>query len=269
MISEVKSYYNDYANFEWDRLNNPYTNIEFNSTLFLIDKYFPKSGHILDIGSGPGRYSIELLKRDYTVSLLDLSDKELDIAREKIDSLGLKANGYYPNSALELDKFDDESFDSLLVLGPMYHLHDEADRAKVLDDSYRILKPGGHAIIAYINTWGVMKSCITESPEVFDTHKIFDDYLDGNLKLSSDEGFTACYFTTPVIAEKEIRDSKFTFVSKAGAESFLAGMHMPTKKLYSDNEELYRLYVEKAVHFCEKPQFADTTEHLLFVVKKD
>lgn len=268
MISDVKSYYNDNADYEWDRLNNPYTSIEFKSTLFLIDKYFSSTGKILDIGSGPGRYSIELLKRDYSVTLLDLSDKELDIAKSKIDSLGLKADGYHANSALELDKFDDETFDNLLVLGPMYHLHDEDDRMKVLDDSYRILKPGGHAIIAYINSWGVVKSAITETPELFSTIEKFDHYIDGNIKLSANEGFTACYFTTPIIAEKEIKSSKFQLITKAGAESFLAGMHIPTKNLYNENSDLYKLYVSKAAEYCEKPQFADTTEHLLFVVQK-
>lgn len=268
MIEDVKSYYNNNADGEWDRLGNPYSNIEFNSTLYLIDKYFPKKGKILDIGSGPGRYSIELLKKDYSVSLLDLSDKELDIAKQKIDSLGLKADGYHANSALELDKFEDESFDSLLVLGPMYHLHDEADRKKVLDDSFRILKPGGRAIIAYINTWGVLKSAITETPELFDSEDKFDAYFQNSQKLSVDEGFTACYFANPVAAEKEIRNSKFTYISKAGAESFLAGMHLATIDLHKKNKEIYNLYVTKAAQYCEKPQFADTTEHLLFVVEK-
>ena len=83
MVDKVKEHYDKTAETEWNRLNNPYSRIEYNSTLYLIEKYFPKTGQIIDMGSGPGRYSLELLKRGYQVSLLDLSINELEIAKEQ------------------------------------------------------------------------------------------------------------------------------------------------------------------------------------------
>jgi S-adenosylmethionine-dependent methyltransferase len=77
MSEVVKKYYDQNAGDEWERLNHPYSRVEFESTMHLIGKYLPESGRVCDIGCGPGRYSIELLKRGYDVTLFELSQKEL------------------------------------------------------------------------------------------------------------------------------------------------------------------------------------------------
>ncbi len=268
MISEVRKYYDENAEFEWQRLNNPYSRVEFCSTLHLIEKYFPKSGEIIDIGSGPGRYSLELLKRGYEVSLLDLSKNELDIAKRKIEEANLTAENYYCKSALELEFLADESFDGLLLMGPLYHLHSTEERSKVLSDSYRILKKNGVALISYINTWGVLKASVGEFPDSFKDIEHFDRYRDGDLKFSPEESFTSTYFTTPPLALDEIRKAGFEIVSYAGAESFLSGLSIQMKNLYLYMPEVYENYLKKAVEFCELPQYRDTTEHLHVIVKK-
>ena len=60
MTQFVRDFYNTNAAREWGRLDLPLCKIEFASTLWLIDHYFPKHRRICDIGGGPGRYSIEL-----------------------------------------------------------------------------------------------------------------------------------------------------------------------------------------------------------------
>ena len=53
---------------------------------------FNKSVRILDIGCGTGRHSIELTKRGYKVTGIDLSDSLLAKAREKAEKQGLKVD---------------------------------------------------------------------------------------------------------------------------------------------------------------------------------
>src|SRR3989442_1617405 len=91
MNQVVRDFYNSNADAEWERLDLPLCRIEFLSTLHLIDTYFPKQGRVCDLGSGPGRYSIELIRRGYAVTLLDLSDDEIQMARAQLDKLELSA----------------------------------------------------------------------------------------------------------------------------------------------------------------------------------
>ncbi len=49
----------------------------------------------MDIGSGSGRYSLELLKKGYQVELLHLSHEELNITKSNICEAGLVADAYH------------------------------------------------------------------------------------------------------------------------------------------------------------------------------
>nr|WP_307990709.1 class I SAM-dependent methyltransferase [uncultured Niameybacter sp.] len=264
----VKDYYDSMSEKELLRLANPYSNIEYETTLYLINKYFSKEGKILDIGCGPGRYSLALLERGYKVSLLDLSQNELDIAKKKITEKGYEAEGYYCQSAMELDGFEDNSFDGILVMGPMYHLHGKENRRHVLEEVKRILKPGGKALIAYINMWGVLKASVYEFPTAFEKEQHFYEPEQGDVEFSQEQAFTRSYFTTPPHALEAIEEAGFKLVSYAGAESFLSGLMLETKNLATYIPDTYKLYVKKACEYCELPQYRDATEHLNIIVEK-
>jgi len=51
---------------------------------------YDRSLKIMDIGCGTGRHTIELTKRGYFVTGIDLSESQLDKAREKAEKLDLK-----------------------------------------------------------------------------------------------------------------------------------------------------------------------------------
>jgi len=147
MSEIVKSYYDNNSEAEWNRLNNPYRNIEFLSTIYLIDKYFPKGGAVCDIGSGPGRYSIELLKKGFKATLFELSNNELELAKKKINEAGLRAEAYICESAVNLNILENEKYDGILLMGPMYHLNNAKDRHRVLGETLRILKKAEFALL--------------------------------------------------------------------------------------------------------------------------
>ena len=101
MSKFVQDYYNNHATPEWERLDKAEFKIEFASTVHLIQKYFPKQGRVCDIGGGPGHYTIELAKRDYQVTLFDISEEEIGLARMQLEGSKVKAQQLI-NSSLEM-----------------------------------------------------------------------------------------------------------------------------------------------------------------------
>lgn len=267
MRDKVKDYYNDNFEREWERLNNPYSAIEFNSTMYLIDKYFPKEGNICDIGSGPGRYSIELLKKGYDVTLFELSDKELKLAKERIESLGLSAEEYICENALNLHLLESYKYDAILLMGPMYHILDKSNRDKILKEAYRILKKGGVAIIAYFNSWGILKAGVTEFSDTFEKIENIYSYFNEQ-KCGEEESFTNVYTSTPEKALEEVKKAIFNVLSYAGAEGFLSGIGDRINKLANENELAYNNLIKVCAETCEYKQYRDATEHLHIVVRK-
>jgi len=60
---------------------------------FLVDELsLEPGGSILDIGCGTGRHSIELARRSYAVTGLDMSSEMLPIASNAARSAGVKVN---------------------------------------------------------------------------------------------------------------------------------------------------------------------------------
>jgi ubiquinone/menaquinone biosynthesis C-methylase UbiE len=120
MPQDVQRFYGNQPLTEWNRLETPYSRLEFLSTIRLIEKYFPRSGKVIDIGGEPGRYAIELLRRGYEVTLLDLVEEHLQIAKQQLDLLRLAANDIVQGDAQDLSRFTDNSFDAGLMMGPLY-----------------------------------------------------------------------------------------------------------------------------------------------------
>ena len=98
------------------------------------------------------------------MTALELVKYNLGILKQK--GSNVKA---YQGTALNLKRFEDESFDLTLVFGPMYHLYTEEDKVKALKEAKRVLKDDGVMLVAYcmneysILTYGFKENHILES----------------------------------------------------------------------------------------------------------
>jgi len=266
----VREFYNRNPAYEWERLERPYTHLEYVTTMHLVDKYFPKSGAVVDIGSGPGRYSIAMMERGYEVVLVDLSERLLEVAQREIVTRGLHARGIFQGDACNLHFLNDARFDAAFLMGPMYHLIRREDRLMALAELRRVLKPGGVAVVAYLNSWGIIRSLLTEVPEYYRskdailalTREFINEARPGG-------GFTEAYFTVPPKALEELREAAFAVLSYAGAESYASGCIEPLARMKQENSAAYRNVLETAAMLSEESPWRDSTEHIHFVVKKE
>ena len=141
--SRVREYYARFGEREWLRLCNADDGaIEFAITCHTLETLLPGSGRVLDLGGGPGRYTIWLAERGYRVVLADLSPALLEIAKEKIAQSGVASNveSVTVADARDLSRWPDDSFDAVLSLGPFYHLPEPSDRKSAAAEMVRVLK---------------------------------------------------------------------------------------------------------------------------------
>lgn len=269
MSKDVRDYYEGHAQQEWERLETVRGRTEFASTLFLIDKYFPKQGRVCDIGGGPGRYTLELARRGYRVSLLDLSAQEVELARTRLEQAGLQAEQLLSGDARDLGRLNTQGFDAALLMGPMYHLVDANDRVTALHELKRVLKPGGVSIIAYLNSWGLIRTGVVDFPHWYEDIEVLRGMQDEHsFDAKSMSGFTECYWSTPEAALREIEGAGLQVLSRGGAEGFSAGMEPLLERLQQENPAAYANLVQVAAETCELPQYRDATAHLHIVAQK-
>ncbi|MBV9017975.1 MAG: methyltransferase domain-containing protein, partial [Alphaproteobacteria bacterium] len=222
-MNPVREFYQD-AQREWDRLDLPLCRIEFASTLALIDQYFTEGMAVLDVGGGPGRYTIELITRGCKVTLLDLSPENIALAKAKISEIGLSAEGLLVGDARDLSNVTDRCFDGILALGPLYHLYERQERIGFLKAARARLSAGGILIAAYLNAWG--RTLLADAPGCFRDRQKLDRLLSGGKFVGTDAcpGFTECHWCTPDEAQEELCDAGFDILDEIGAEGFAGGM---------------------------------------------
>jgi S-adenosylmethionine-dependent methyltransferase len=143
----VRGYYEKNAAIENDRSNRH--RMEFAVSTKLLATHLPAGGAVLDCGGGPGYYSLWLASRGYDVTLFDLSEAALAIARDKASAQGVNIRIQQGN-ALDLQRFPDAAFSTVLLMGPLYHLQSLADRQTAVREAVRVLAPGGMLVASFI-----------------------------------------------------------------------------------------------------------------------
>jgi len=111
---------------------------------------FDKNVKILDIGCGTGRHTIELTRRGYRVTGVDLSDSQLKRAREKAAALNLNID-FQKQDARQL-LFDSE-FDLAIMIceGAFPLMETDEMNFSILQGAAKALKPRGKLIFTTLN----------------------------------------------------------------------------------------------------------------------
>ena len=111
---------------------------------------FDKSLKILDVGCGTGRHAIELSKRGYQVTGVDLSETQLKRAREKAEAAGLSID-FLCQDARNLP-FDGE-FDAAIMLceGGFSLMETDEMNYEILKNVTKSLKPRAKFIFTTLN----------------------------------------------------------------------------------------------------------------------
>lgn len=143
-MQDLEAYYNKFN--EEKRLTRRHGQVEYITSMKYIHTYLEKLDNpkILDVGAGTGRYSVALANEGYDVTAVELVKSNLGVLKAKKSSV--KA---YQGNALDLSRFQDNSFDVTLVFGPMYHLHGDEKKVKVLEEAKRVTKENGLIFVAY------------------------------------------------------------------------------------------------------------------------
>ena len=92
---------------------------------------------VLDVGAGPGRFTIELARLGADVVVVDLSPRQLELNREKVAEAGLEERVVERVLAdvTDLSRFADASFDVTVCFGGPAQLSPRAGRGRDLRSS--------------------------------------------------------------------------------------------------------------------------------------
>lgn len=99
----------------------------------VLDRYLRTDDTVLDIGGGPGRFSLAIAPRVSAVTHLDYSQRMLASARRRSESLGLRNLTFVSGDARRLTGFADRSFSVSLAINGAVTFSAQAWRSAVTE----------------------------------------------------------------------------------------------------------------------------------------
>lgn len=147
----------------------------------LLEETLPleECSKILDLGCGRGRHSINLCKKGYDVTGIDLSEEAIATAREKAEKEGLEHIRF---QVRDMRDPLPQTFDAIVNLFTTFgYFESDQENASVLESVKKMLKPNGIFVLDYLNAEKVRDSYVpSEEGEFQDIQYEIKRYITDN-----------------------------------------------------------------------------------------
>lgn len=218
--TEILAYYSGYP--EESRLATGLGRLEFERTKDILGRRLPPPpARVLDVGGAAGAYALWLADRRYEVHLVDASARLVEEARRRSAAAPRPIASLSVADARHLPQADGVA-DVVLVMGPLYHLTEAADRLAALREAFRVLAADGAVVAVGISRYasaldGLVRR-LSRDPRFA---RIRDrDLVDGQHRNDTDDEryFTTAYFHRPDELSSELIAAGFHDVEVLGIE---------------------------------------------------
>jgi SAM-dependent methyltransferase len=250
---------------EQDRLTDENL-LEWLRTTDILGRHLPVTGHVLDVGGGPGAYAAWLAECGYDVDLID--PVPLHIEQARFRAVTGTHFGVHSGDPRQLP-FPNACADIVLLMGPLYHLVDAADRATALDEARRTLRPGGVLVAVAIGRYGWFTDAVVRD-------LIVDPAVLRSVKRSVATGMSTAdpgpesfyaYFHHPDELTQEVVDAGFSDVAVFAVEG-VASLLVDVRQRLQRPESAAALLALLARHERE-PAMLAISSHILAVATLD
>jgi len=264
-VDDIAIYYDKSQESEHSRLDRH--QLEHDLTWRYLNQYLPPHGTILEIGSATGKYTLELARRGYLITAVDLSKILLEKCRENIAREGLEKQVQFVQAdARNLGEIPKSGFDAVLLMGPLYHLILESDRKMALQESFDRLQAGGVFFSSFISRYGLMSDLLRNVPDwIEDQADVWSVLKDGRDDDDHPRGGFRGYFAQPQEVAPLHEGLGFETLVVAGVEPVIAADDESYNQLQGKHRQQW---LDLLYAMSTEPSILGASRHLLYVGRK-
>jgi ubiquinone/menaquinone biosynthesis C-methylase UbiE len=265
--NEIEKYYSENRNEPGRLERHP---LEKMRTQQIIQRYLPAPpALVLDIGGGSGVYSFWLSSLGYRVHLVEPVQYHLEEARRLAAQSDCPLETIAAGDARCLE-YADNTFDLVLMLGPLYHLVDKNDRVEALKEANRVVKKNGTVISAHISrfaalTDGFIKDLVRQPEFGLAIRRDLTTGCHTN-PAGTKNWFTTAFFHRPEEIAPEIEQSGLLFEKLLPVESF--GYTIPDIDSRLQDPSYSRLVLDSIQWVENEPSLLGISNHILGIGRK-
>ena len=267
MGDRIREHFDEFGEGEWDRLGSwPAGRVSFEvHRQFLVDHVRP-GDRVLEIGAGPGRFTIELARLGATVVVTDVSAVQLELNERYVREHDAE---HAVESRQKLDMRDagsvsSEPFDVVTALGgPLSYVFEDAPAA--LSAMLAVVRPGRPVLASVMSLFGAWRAFL---PGVIEQgHQEGDEAMaavlrTGDLRPVQPEGHVCQLYTSTAVRDLAAACGATVIDIRASNWASL-GDAATVERLAADPERWGR-FVEQEVLITREPGVVDGGTHILF-----
>jgi len=259
------------SGYEAERLQQGVGRLERERTREILHRFLPPApAVVLDVGGGPGGYACWLAARGYHVHLIDITPLHVELARQ--------ASARQPDAPLAGAEVGDaralpreaQTTDAVVLLGPLYHLTDRADRLQSLREAHRVLRPGGVLVAAgisrFASTFDGLCRGFLKDPQFAEI--VRRDLTDGQHRnpTGRPEYFMDTFFHHPDELRTEVAEAGFADARVYGVEG--PGWLLPDFDAWWESGEYRDRLLQLARALEAEPSLLGASAHLMAVATR-
>ncbi|MEA1938563.1 MAG: class I SAM-dependent methyltransferase [Pseudomonadota bacterium] len=178
-------------------------------------------------------------------------------------------------------QYEDESFDALLCMGPMYHIEKHDKKQFCIEECLRVLRPGGVLVVSYISSYAWALD-ILQKRILIDLGKLPDRYRELSKSSGKDfmkidaEDLLSVYAgknPSPIPIYPMVPESLQAMLREAGAsiETTLAAEGISRlfgEHLNACSEETFGLFAAFHQMTCEFPELQTISRNNCLICRK-
>lgn len=269
--AHIARFYDEYGDQEWDRLEATLQGrASFATHVAALERHLQPNATVLEIGAGPGRFTIELARLQASVFVADISPVQLEAHRQRISTLPAESavTGRQLADISDLSGFPDASYDAVVAYGgPISYVFDRAEQA--LAHVHRVLRPGGLAFISVMSLLGaarIFRRAVAALSEAHGLELALDEVLrSGDLydERLADRGHRCRLYRSAQITEL-MEASGLTVVGRS-ASNYLLSEADGLQSEGTLSEETISGFLRREVEICREPGVLDAGSHIILV----
>ena len=266
----LRAFYDEYGVKEWERWDRDLVQrVKFEVRLHYLRQYLCPSDRILEIGAGPGRFTLELSKLVERIVVGDISPVQLELNRENAHTLSFAdaVERWVECDICDLGPhFADEEFDAVVCYGgPLSYVFDERNRA--LQEMLRVTKPGGLLFLGVMSLWGTAHHSL---PSLFEVDWAVNRRIiaSGNLAPDTPEASTHFCHMYRAAELRSFLEEGGAVVKVISASDCLTATWADHLESVQMDQDAWRELLEIEIEACREPGCADMGTHLIAVCRK-
>ena len=268
---QIRAFYDAYGEREWERFDlGPANRVNFYMHRRYLERYIQAGDHVLDVGAGPGRFTIELAKLGATVTVADISPRQLELNRVKVREAGYESSvaDHVLADVADLSRFPPGRFDAVVCYGgPLSYVFERADDA--LSELLRVTKPGGYILLSVMSLAGTLRRFLREALDVARDHgadMLHDIIATGDQIGPLAEGHRFHYYRWAEL-KRLLRRHPCT-IATATAANFLAIRNEDALQEIMADADRWAAFLQWEVAVCQELGVLDGGTHIIAVVRR-